>query len=111
MYNVNIIIESMRILQLISNIIVQNFVNVPFDYGELQHGHRYLFCIHTHATSIQYELWTQQLKEVAACSDGVTVDITPPEPGDVWLGQDKSHAYQVRRQGYQNNNHIYMGTI
>ena len=74
---------------------VENFVNVPFDNGELQHGHRYLFCIYTNATSIQYELWTQELEEVAACSDGVTVDITPPEPGDVWLGQGKSHPYQV----------------
>jgi len=32
---------------------------------------------------------------VKTCSDGVTVDLTPPTPGHVWIGIDPTEKYQV----------------
>ena len=35
------------------------------------------------------------MDEVKTCSDGVTVDLTPPTPGHVWIGIDLTEIYQV----------------
>jgi 6-pyruvoyl-tetrahydropterin synthase len=54
----------------------------------LVHGHRYAVCVHAATTEIQHEKWTEILDEVNSCSDGVTVDLTPPVFGKVWIGSD-----------------------
>lgn len=45
---------------------------------------------------IKYEKWTEVLDEVKSCSDGITVDLTPPIAGHVWIGIDPSKMYQVK---------------
>jgi hypothetical protein len=42
-----------------------------------------------------YEKWIEELEETYACSDGITVDLTPPIPGRVWIGVDPFEHYQV----------------
>ncbi|XP_078682372.1 uncharacterized protein LOC144916849 [Branchiostoma floridae x Branchiostoma belcheri] len=61
----------------------ENFVNVP-DI-ELLHGRRYHICVHANATVLHFELFDQSLDEVDSCSNGITVDLTPPLPGQVWV--------------------------
>ncbi|CAH1259274.1 ADGRL2 [Branchiostoma lanceolatum] len=61
----------------------ENFVNVP-DI-ELLHGRRYHLCVHANATVLHFELFDQPLDEVDACSNGITVDLTPPLQGQVWV--------------------------
>lgn len=63
---------------------------------ELIHGKRYIVCIHAPIREIKYEKWIEVLDEVKSCSDGVTVDLTPPTPGHVWIGIDPSKQYQVK---------------
>ena len=71
----------------------REYVNV---HGlRLEHGRRYLVCVHADNTTLEYERWTQTLPAVSACSDGVVVDLTPPSPGAVWIGQEQPHPYQV----------------
>ncbi|XP_019617782.1 PREDICTED: uncharacterized protein LOC109465081, partial [Branchiostoma belcheri] len=61
----------------------ENFVNVPGI--ELLHGRRYHICVHANATVLHFELFDQSLDEVDSCSIGITVDLTPPLPGQVWV--------------------------
>ncbi|XP_076113981.1 uncharacterized protein LOC143082265 [Mytilus galloprovincialis] len=73
----------------------KEYVNVIFNLNEeLEHGKRYLVCIHAPRTEIQYEKWTEVLEETNTCSDGVTVDLTPPTPGHVWIGIDPDRKCQ-----------------
>ncbi|CAH1259452.1 Hypp2286 [Branchiostoma lanceolatum] len=62
-----------------------NFVNVP-GLG-LRHGRRYHLCVHADQTVLQFETFDQTLVEVDTCSNGVTVDLTPPSPGQVWVNR------------------------
>ena len=70
-------------------------MNALFINGELVHGQRYIVCIHANATTIQYEDWTLNLEAISTCSDGVTVDLTPPTAGRVWIGTNPTVIYQV----------------
>ncbi|XP_056015772.1 uncharacterized protein LOC125675332 [Ostrea edulis] len=70
------------------------FINVKFNDGELEHGQRYVVCIHTEHTEITYEKWTQVLPEINVCSDGIVVDLTPPSAGNVWIGK-QGQRYQI----------------
>lgn len=81
----------MRFVFLISG---HEFINVKFKEGELEHGQRYVFCIHAEYTEIQHEKWTQILPEINTCSDGIVVDLTPPTAGNVWIGT-QGQRYQV----------------
>ncbi|XP_076113983.1 uncharacterized protein LOC143082268 [Mytilus galloprovincialis] len=73
----------------------KEYVNVIFDSNrELEHGKRYIMCIYAPRKEIQYEKWTEVLDEIKSCSDGVTVDLTPPTPGHVWIGIDPKEEYQ-----------------
>ena len=74
----------------------RTFINVQLNESEyLVHGQRYAVCVHAATTEIQYEKWTETLDEVNSCSDGVTVDLTPPVPGKVWIGSDPNTLFQV----------------
>ncbi|XP_060580924.1 uncharacterized protein LOC132737608 [Ruditapes philippinarum] len=73
----------------------QDYVNVNFGADTLVHGYRYIICIHANGTTIHYEFWDQELDELNECSNGVTVDLTPPIPADIWIGNDKEHLYQT----------------
>ena len=75
------------------------FINVKFKEGELEHGHRYIVCIHTQYTEIHFEKWTQVLPEINTCSDGIRVDLTPPSPGNIWIGKP-GQRYQVNQTEY-----------
>ncbi|XP_076075242.1 uncharacterized protein LOC143046127 [Mytilus galloprovincialis] len=73
-----------------------NYVNAMFNKTKyLIHGGRYSICIHAPETVIEHEKWTETLETVTSCSDGVTVDLTPPVPGRVWVGADPLVAYQT----------------
>ncbi|XP_078322971.1 uncharacterized protein LOC111122905 [Crassostrea virginica] len=71
------------------------FINVKFEKGELEHGQRYMVCIHSEHTEIVYEKWTQVLPEINECSDGIVVDLTPPTAGKVWIGSKQGLEYQT----------------
>ncbi|CAC5375358.1 unnamed protein product [Mytilus coruscus] len=73
-----------------------SYINVEFnDTNYLIHGRRYSICIHAPETVIEHEKWTETLDTVTSCSDGVTVDLTPPVPGRVWVGDNPLVAYQT----------------
>ena len=63
----------------------------------LEHGKRYHVCIHANSTTQTFEKWEGILPEVSSCSDGVVIDITPPNPGQVWIGWDTHIQYQVQK--------------
>ncbi|KAI8487523.1 hypothetical protein Bbelb_347570 [Branchiostoma belcheri] len=69
-----------------------NFVNVP-DL-KLHHGRLYHICLHANKTVLQFETFDQTLPEVDTCSNGITVDLTPPAPGQVWVNR-RDQAYQT----------------
>eukprot|EP00058_Branchiostoma_floridae_P000533 XP_002586021.1 hypothetical protein BRAFLDRAFT_110187 [Branchiostoma floridae] len=69
-----------------------NFVNIP-GLG-LHHGRRYHICIHADRTVLQFETFEQTLAEVDTCSNGITVDLTPPLPGQVWINR-REQAFQT----------------
>ena len=74
----------------------RTFINVQLNASEyLIHGERYAVCVHAARTEIQYEKWTEVIDEVNSCSDGVTVDLTPPMSGKVWIGSDPNTLFQV----------------
>ncbi|XP_067680773.1 uncharacterized protein [Haliotis asinina] len=74
----------------------REFVNVHFDQTEeLRHGHRFYVCIHADETEVTYEKWPTVLEEVNACSDGITVDLTPPSPGSITIQGLKENIYQI----------------
>ncbi|VDI13269.1 Hypothetical predicted protein, partial [Mytilus galloprovincialis] len=73
----------------------KEYVNVLFGEGkELKHGERYMICIHAPITVITHEKWIETIDDVSACSDGVTIDLTPPIPGNVYIGIDSADHYQ-----------------
>ncbi|XP_053390115.1 uncharacterized protein LOC123523221, partial [Mercenaria mercenaria] len=74
---------------------VHEFINVKFEPGELKHGNRYIVCVHANITYLQHEFWEQELEEIKQCSNGVTVDITPPVAADVWIGHEKQYLFQT----------------
>ncbi|XP_053400998.1 uncharacterized protein LOC128557563 isoform X2 [Mercenaria mercenaria] len=74
---------------------VHEFINVKFEPGELKHGNRYIVCVHANTTHLQHEFWEQKLEEINQCSNGVTVDITPPVAADVWIGHTKQYLFQT----------------
>ncbi|XP_071964161.1 uncharacterized protein [Antedon mediterranea] len=68
------------------------YINV--DELNLKHGSKYFICIHAEKTMKYHEKWTEVLPELSSCSDGVVIDLTPPTPGDVWLGWQRGNIYQ-----------------
>ncbi|XP_046543946.1 uncharacterized protein LOC124254113 [Haliotis rubra] len=71
------------------------FLNVDLSDGSyLQHGKRFYVCIHADEKYTQFEKWPFPLAEVNACSDGITVDLTPPTAGTVRIG-GLTGMYQV----------------
>lgn len=74
----------------------KTYINVNFKTNEeLDHGKRYIVCIHAPRIVHRYEKWNETFPEISACSDGITVDMTPPRPGNAWIGLDSSERYQV----------------
>lgn len=55
-----------------------------------------MICIHAPITVITHEKWIETIEDVSACSDGVTIDLTPPIPGNVYIGIDSADHYQVK---------------
>lgn len=73
------------------------YINVLFkDEISLEHGKRYTICIHAHSKTLEYETYTAVLEETNSCSDGITVDLTPPSTGKVWIGPTTEIQYKVR---------------
>jgi hypothetical protein len=72
------------------------YMNAEFVDGVLLHGKQYIVCVHAPEVIMAYEKWSETLPEVSTCSDGVTVDLTAPSPGKVWIGRDIGTSYQVR---------------
>ncbi|XP_046571088.1 LOW QUALITY PROTEIN: uncharacterized protein LOC124279320 [Haliotis rubra] len=74
----------------------KEFVNIHFDQREeLSHGQRLYVCIHADEMEVRYEKWPTVLEEVNACSDGITVDLTPPSPGSITIQGLKENVYQI----------------
>ncbi|XP_046570853.1 uncharacterized protein LOC124279103 [Haliotis rubra] len=73
----------------------KEFLNVVEAELWLVHGRMYYVCVHAEARVVEYEKWTEDLPEVSSCSDGVTVDVTPPSGGRVFLGGLNSPAFQI----------------
>ena len=77
----------------------RKYVNVVFGSGSsrpaLQNGRHYYVCIHAVEETLHYEKWSENLTDVRGCSDGVTVDLTPPEGGKVWVDGLFGGVYQV----------------
>ncbi|XP_078664145.1 uncharacterized protein LOC144907216 [Branchiostoma floridae x Branchiostoma belcheri] len=61
----------------------------------LEHGKRYIMCVHANETTRQFETWTDTYPEVSACTSGVTVDTSPPVPGEVWIGTSRQSGHQT----------------
>lgn len=76
------------------------YANINFGPGILQHGSRYMVCVHARRVDIQQETWVQSLEEVNTCSDGVVVDLSSPTPGNVWIGHVPGMLYQVKSAIY-----------
>ena len=78
----------------------QKYINVEFggtsSLPALQNGHHYYVCLYAAAESVPYEKWVEELPEVVSCSDGITVDLTPPVAGTVVVDGLRSGIYQVR---------------
>ena len=70
-----------------------NFINA--NGLQLQHGRRYIVCIHGVATTRKHEKWTENIDSISSCSDGVVVDTTQPTAGTVWIGWNEDEIYQV----------------
>ncbi|CAC5390405.1 unnamed protein product [Mytilus coruscus] len=74
----------------------EGYVNVRFSERKLlKHGERYMICISAPQMVVNHEEWNETLEEISDCSDGVTVDLTPPTAGHVWIGIDVSDNYQA----------------
>uniref|UniRef100_A0ABM0M5T3 Uncharacterized protein LOC102801709 n=1 Tax=Saccoglossus kowalevskii TaxID=10224 RepID=A0ABM0M5T3_SACKO len=67
----------------------ENFINIH-DLP-LVHGQRYYVCIYSNATKKVYEYVEVLLPEISVCSDGITVDQSPPLQGNVWIGWREQH--------------------
>ena len=69
----------------------QNFANI---HAELAQGKRYTVCLHANTTTLVHEEWDEELPELNVCSDGITIDLTSPIPGKIYInGPDVT--YQV----------------
>ena len=66
-----------------------------FDDDVITHGRRYVVCIHANATTNIFEKWIQELTDISVCSNGITVDLTPPTPNACWIGNENHQHYQV----------------
>ena len=77
-------------------ILEHEFVNVHFHSAELTHGSRYIICVQALASNIKHEFWDEELEDIDECSNGITVDLTPPSAADVWIGNQKYHFFQVK---------------
>ncbi|KAL3873929.1 hypothetical protein ACJMK2_037006, partial [Sinanodonta woodiana] len=75
----------------------KEYMNAFFDDGVILHGKRYIVCIHAEETELLFEKWTMLLPNISSCSDGITVDLTPPVKNSVWIGQTKDTKYQSSR--------------
>ncbi|CAC5375018.1 unnamed protein product [Mytilus coruscus] len=74
----------------------ERYINVQFNKTEyLTHGRSYAVCIHAPETLIEHEKWKETLAAVTTCSDGVMVDLTPPKPGNIWIGHDPQFSFQT----------------
>ncbi|XP_046345841.2 uncharacterized protein LOC124126446 [Haliotis rufescens] len=74
----------------------EEYVNVKFDETEtLRHGKRFYICIHAFEIDRQFEKWNKTLHDVSACSDGITVDLTPPTPGTINIEGLQGGTFQV----------------
>ncbi|ESO88609.1 hypothetical protein LOTGIDRAFT_165393 [Lottia gigantea] len=73
---------------------VQEYINIK-PPQLLKHGRRYHVCLHADSTTLQHEKWDEDLEEINSCSDGITVDLTPPSGGRVWIQTDTDTNYQV----------------
>nr|XP_006822211.1 PREDICTED: uncharacterized protein LOC102806108 [Saccoglossus kowalevskii] len=80
----------------------ENFVNI--DNLDLEYGRRYYICLYANETHIEKEDTLQILPMVSECSDGITVDWTPPEAGTVWINR-VGHHYQT------STSHMYINWI
>ncbi|XP_048243311.1 uncharacterized protein LOC124141844 isoform X1 [Haliotis rufescens] len=77
---------------------VNEFINVEFaELSYLKHGKRFYVCIHADEKNSRFEKWTSYLTEVNACSNGITVDLTPPTPGTVKVENLTEGTFQVSR--------------
>ncbi|XP_052082402.1 uncharacterized protein LOC127720030 [Mytilus californianus] len=73
------------------------YINVLFkDESPLEHGKRYTICIHAPSKTLEYETYTEVLEETSVCSDGITVDLTPPTTGKVWIGPTSEVEYKFQ---------------
>ncbi|XP_063408929.1 uncharacterized protein LOC134692410 [Mytilus trossulus] len=73
------------------------FINVLFnDDNPLEHGKRYTVCIHAPSKALHHEKWTELLEEISVCSDGITVDLTSPITGKVWIGPVADIQYKFQ---------------
>jgi len=86
--------------------IAAEFMNYFFADGVLGHGQRYVVCVYANSTTIKHETWLEVLTEVSECSDGVVVDLTPPQAGQLWIGNIQDMTYQVycKQASYRTNN-------
>ncbi|XP_067663255.1 uncharacterized protein [Haliotis asinina] len=74
----------------------KEFINVEFtELSYLQHGRRFYVCIHADDKNTRFEKWRSYLTEVNACSDGITVDLTPPTSGTVNVENLVDGTFQV----------------
>ena len=62
---------------------------------ELQHGHRYYFCVWSNATSIEHENFREDLPPIEVCTNGVTIDLRRPLAGCVWVGSEEVSQCQT----------------
>ena len=71
-----------------------NYVNVHSLH--LESGSRYYICVLANKTKLVFEKFTQYLDTVSECSNGITVDHTAPQAGEVWVGDHLYHRlFQV----------------
>lgn len=83
--------------KLLNSLLDKRYINVKFNQTEyLIHGRSYAICIHAPETVIQHEKWRESLDAVTSCSDGVTIDLTPPKPGNVWIGHDPQFLFRYK---------------
>lgn len=66
---------------------------------QAQDKHRYYFCIASEKDHINHGTFVEHTGIVTGCSNGVTLDLEPPEPGTVYVGMSGFESFQVRIRG------------